>query len=76
MYNPYVMLRHQKQIIVDIERYSGHYKALGRQVATATFCSMEDVVQMVDSVETDLAEKLSGSDERAVLRELDWPFGR
>jgi len=37
---------------------------------------MEAVLGLVDSVEADLADKLSGSDERAVLKELGWPFSR
>ncbi|GAX80381.1 hypothetical protein CEUSTIGMA_g7820.t1 [Chlamydomonas eustigma] len=67
---------YQRQIAADIEKHGPHYRQLGRHVSSVDLRCMEDVVDLVDQVNSDLEEKLSGSDERAVLKELGWPFPR
>ena len=72
----YCLIRYQRRIAADIEQYGEHYKALGRRISTAVFADMTAVLELVDEVESDLAEKLADSDERAVLKDLGWPFSR
>ena len=72
----FLLPRYQRQIASDIQRHGEHYRALGRRVALAAPADMAAVLELVDEIESDLAEKLADSDERAVLKELGWPFPR
>ncbi len=68
--------RYQRQIAADIERYGEHYRSLGRRVSSVTLGCMGELLGLVDELAVDIAEKLAGSDDRAVLKELGWPFHR
>lgn len=70
------MFRYHRQITIDVERYGEHYRSLGRRIASASLADMASVLALVDEVEADLTDRLSGSDERAVLSKLDWPSSR